>query len=1082
MSIKLRDLIRNIRSCKTAAEERSVVAKECALIRTAFKEEDNIYRHRNVAKLLFINMLGYPTHFGQIECLKLIASNKFSFKRIGYLGLTILLDENTDILMLVTNSIKNDLRNSNQYINGLALCALGNIANSEMCSSLRYEILDMMNINNPYIKKKAAMCAIRILKKTNDIEELFLEKINNLLDDRNHGVLSAGISLMITLMEKKPQYKNILRGYTNKIVKILKSCVMSGYTHGAEYDIYGINDPFLQVKILKLLKYLNSDHVNNNENENENENEKHINYTNNMNNKNDEDNKTICNINYEGATTSFNNTKSFNEQNDILDDTSLSSREKLIKNVNNKQPYSINDNMNKFNSMNIIHMDSMNNNIYDMEEVNSVLAQVATNTDSLKNVGNAILYECVKTITYISTDPGLLVLAVNVLGKFLQNNDNNIRYVGLCTLQKLLKKDPKTLHIYRNTIIECLKDQDISIRKKALDVAFALITKDSLKIMVKELLNYLLVADIEIKSDIVSNICVSVNKYAPNVQYLLDTYIKLFCLAGNFIQDHIKDDFIYYLLQNPEFHSYVVFKIFFSIKENLDQYALIQVGIWCIGEFGDLLIQEKNVGPDEELITVTHEDVFDLLDKIIIKYEQNHVKELHNINVKDPIHNILYNNKSLNILEETLNNNSNINGNNTTTNHNNHNNNNNNNNGLNNALICCNINDNMNNDDNNIILQYILMCLNKLTVRFPSHKNKIEKMIQKYKKNKCIEIQQRACEFHEFMNPQWDQIRDSILLRIPCNKKMNRKKQQQQQQEQNDDAEEPIYSDKNTDTLINKMSSIHTNNHNNSNNSYVVDLLDLDDVLGIQNTNNKNNDNMNKNINNNLTINENKLNNFNITNDPIKMNIPSVSKSEANINISSNTLNINDNNVQMGNKENEDILADLFGNISLDKPTSNKPSESKEEGNNSLNLLLDDITTDNLDTLNLMDEKIKEKVQIQPLKIYDKNDIVIVFNFEKEYIDSEVTMIKAVYSNKSSILISSFVFEAVVPNYVKLEIFSASDKQLLPSEGNTIKQNLKIWNKLFKKKPVLMKVRLSYVKNNESFQDFINIGNFPNDL
>ncbi|SOV19522.1 AP-1 complex subunit gamma, putative [Plasmodium gaboni] len=1079
MSIKLRDLIRNIRSCKTAAEERSVVAKECALIRTAFKEEDNIYRHRNVAKLLFINMLGYPTHFGQIECLKLIASNKFSFKRIGYLGLTILLDENTDILMLVTNSIKNDLRNSNQYINGLALCALGNIANSEMCSSLRYEILDMMNINNPYIKKKAAMCAIRILKKTNDIEELFLEKINNLLDDRNHGVLSAGISLMITLMEKKPQYKNVLRGYTNKIVKILKSCVMSGYSHGAEYDIYGINDPFLQVKILKLLKYLNSDHVNNNDNE------KNTNFMNNIINKNNEDNKNIYSINSEGGTTSFNEIKNFNEQNDILDDTSLSSREKLIKNVNNKQPHNnINDNvnnlnnLNNLNSMNIIHMDSMNNNnLYDMEEVNSVLAQVATNTDSLKNVGNAILYECVKTITYISTDPGLLVLAVNVLGKFLQNNDNNIRYVGLCTLQKLLKKDPKTLHIYRNTIIECLKDQDISIRKKALDVAFALITKDSLKIMVKELLNYLLVADIEIKSDIVSNICVSVNKYAPNIQYLLDTYIKLFCLAGNFIQDHIKDDFIYYLLQNPEFHSYVVFKMFFSIKENLDQYALIQVGIWCIGEFGDLLIQEKNVGPDQELITVTHEDVFELLDKIIIKYEQNNVKELHNINVKDPIHNILYNNKSLSILEETLNNNNNnMNGNNnssTTTNNNN--------NGFNSALICCNINDNMNNDDNNIILQYILMCLNKLTVRFPSHKTKIEKMIQKYKKNKCIEIQQRACEFHEFMNPQCDQIRDSILLRIPCNKKMNRKKQQQQQQH-DDDEDVPIYSDKNNDTLTNKISSIHTNNHNNSNNSYVVDLLDLDDVLGIQNTNNKNNDNVNKNISNNLTINENKLNNFNITNDSIKMGTPIASKSETNINFSSNTLNLNDNNVQMGNKKNEDILADLFGNISLDKPKNNKPNESKGDGNNSLNLILDDLTTDNLDTLNLMDEKIKEKVQIQPLKIYDKNDIEIVFNFEKEYIDSEVTMIKAVYSNKSSILISSFVFEAVVPNYVKLEIFSASDKQLLPLEGNTIKQNLKIWNKLFKKKPVLMKVRLSYVKNNESFQDFINIGNFPNGL
>lgn len=58
MSIKLRELIRSVRACKTAAEERAVVAQECALIRTAFKEEDTDFRNRNVAKLLFIHMLG----------------------------------------------------------------------------------------------------------------------------------------------------------------------------------------------------------------------------------------------------------------------------------------------------------------------------------------------------------------------------------------------------------------------------------------------------------------------------------------------------------------------------------------------------------------------------------------------------------------------------------------------------------------------------------------------------------------------------------------------------------------------------------------------------------------------------------------------------------------------------------------------------------------------------------------------------------------------------------------------------------------------------------------------------------------
>lgn len=99
-------MIRSIRACKTAAEERGVVAKECAILRNAFKESDPDYRHRNVAKLMFIHMLGYPTHFGQMECIKSIAAPSFPEKRIGYLGLMLLLDERQEVLMLVTNSMK----------------------------------------------------------------------------------------------------------------------------------------------------------------------------------------------------------------------------------------------------------------------------------------------------------------------------------------------------------------------------------------------------------------------------------------------------------------------------------------------------------------------------------------------------------------------------------------------------------------------------------------------------------------------------------------------------------------------------------------------------------------------------------------------------------------------------------------------------------------------------------------------------------------------------------------------------------------------------------------------------------------
>ena len=57
-----------------------MISKESAALRNAFKNQDSTYRHRNVAKLMFIHMLGYPTHFGQMETLKLIAASGFPEK------------------------------------------------------------------------------------------------------------------------------------------------------------------------------------------------------------------------------------------------------------------------------------------------------------------------------------------------------------------------------------------------------------------------------------------------------------------------------------------------------------------------------------------------------------------------------------------------------------------------------------------------------------------------------------------------------------------------------------------------------------------------------------------------------------------------------------------------------------------------------------------------------------------------------------------------------------------------------------------------------------------------------------------
>ncbi|CAF4299039.1 unnamed protein product, partial [Adineta steineri] len=152
----------------------------------AFRDEDNTWRCRNVAKLLYISLLGYPAHFGQLECLKLIASTRFTDKRIGYLGAMLLLDERQDIHVLITNSLKNDLNNSNEYVAGLALCALGTICSPEMSRDLGGEVERLMKSANVYLKKKAILCAVHIIRKVPEQFDVFQNSVRSLLSEKHH--------------------------------------------------------------------------------------------------------------------------------------------------------------------------------------------------------------------------------------------------------------------------------------------------------------------------------------------------------------------------------------------------------------------------------------------------------------------------------------------------------------------------------------------------------------------------------------------------------------------------------------------------------------------------------------------------------------------------------------------------------------------------------------------------------------------------------------------------------------------------------------------------------------------------------
>ncbi|TNN43433.1 AP-1 complex subunit gamma-1 [Liparis tanakae] len=285
-----------------------------------------------------------------MECVRMIASPRYSEKRVGYLGAMMLLDEKQDASLLITNSIKNDLSHSNQFVQSLALCTLACMGSAEMCRDLAPEIDRLLRASNSYIKKKAALCAVHIVRKVHELGELFVPAARSLLSEKNHGKWTARDSQRHRVVPHGRRfptvfsdcYAHLSPGVLHGAVVVRKT-VPQAYTKTIRYG--------LLVRILRLLRILGR--------------------------------------NNEGAS----------------------------------------------------------------DAMNDLLAQV---------------------------------LAVNILGRFLLNNDRNIRlirpffplpkasgglvseepvYIAMTSLQKIVGTDHNAVQRHRGTIVDCLKDQDASVKR-----------------------------------------------------------------------------------------------------------------------------------------------------------------------------------------------------------------------------------------------------------------------------------------------------------------------------------------------------------------------------------------------------------------------------------------------------------------------------------------------------------------------------------------------------------------------------------------------------------------------------------------
>lgn len=108
----------------------------------------------------------------------------------------------------------------------------------------------------------------------------------------------------------------------------------------------------------------------------------------------------------------------------------------------------------------------------------------------------SLLYECINTViaVLISISSGLpnhnasIQLCVQKLRILIEDSDQNLKYLGLLAMSKILKTHPKSVQTHKDLVLSCLDDKDESIRLRALDLLYGMVSKKNLIEIVRKLM------------------------------------------------------------------------------------------------------------------------------------------------------------------------------------------------------------------------------------------------------------------------------------------------------------------------------------------------------------------------------------------------------------------------------------------------------------------------------------------------------------------------------------------------------------------------------------------------------------------
>ncbi|KAL7545333.1 hypothetical protein ACHAWF_008686 [Thalassiosira exigua] len=252
----------------------------------------------------------------------------------------------------------------------------------------------------------------------------------------------------------------------------------------------------------------------------------------------------------------------------------------------------------------------------------NVVSKILMETDvsdsiNKSNADHAILFEAVNMIVAWGTTCPVAMRegAMKLLGKFISVREPNIRYLGLMTMAKLaqIEGSVEGAKKHQATVLVSLKDADISVRRRALDLLFVICDTDNAERIVDELVAHLVVADASIREEMVLKIAILAEKYATDLRWYVDTILKLISISGDYVSDSIWHRVVQIVTNHPQgdLQGYAAATLFVAVSPHRCHETTVCVAAYVLGEFG-FLIAERAGMSGEEQFHVLHQHWFNV--------------------------------------------------------------------------------------------------------------------------------------------------------------------------------------------------------------------------------------------------------------------------------------------------------------------------------------------------------------------------------------------------------------------------------------------------------------------------------------